>query len=185
MQFKKPSKVQVKDTIALTGGLVGGSMLSKAVFGFMHEATTATDAASLKKDENTQLVKRGVLVAAGVAGAMFINGNDSLTTAVKGASAGVAVIQALEVIKVLANRSGVESEATASSAAKKAVARAVGLGCACNQLPGSLNAPVDFAPRYDLSNMDYYAPTGQLNGWSQLAEETGLQGWGSLQQLTA
>lgn len=178
MQFKKPSETTVKDTIALTGGLVGGSMLSKAVFGFMHEQTVATDAASLKKDENTALVKRGVLVLAGVAGAMFIDGKDSLTTLAKGLSAGVAVTQTLEVVKVLANRSGVESEATASSAAKKAVARAVGLGCPCSSTP-SLNAAVDFAPRYDISNMDHYAPAGQLNGWGG-SEEPGLLGWGNV-----
>lgn len=175
MKFKKPSEQKVKDTIALTGGLVGGSMLSKAVFGFVHEPTTATDAASIKKDENTALIKRGALAAAGVAGALFIDGNDSLSTLAKGAAAGVAVIQVLEVVKVLANRSGVESEATATTTAKKAIARAVGLGCACNT--PALNAVTDWAPRYDLSNMDY-SPAA-LNGWGG-ADEPGLLGWGNV-----
>lgn len=182
MKFKKPSEQKVKDTIALTGGLVGGSMLSKAVFGFVHEPTTATDAASIKKDENTALIKRGALAAAGVAGALFIDGNDSLSTLAKGAAAGVAVIQVLEVVKVLANRSGVEKEATASTTAKKAIARAVGLGCACNT--PALNASVtDWAPRYDLSNMDY-SPAA-LNGWGGETDQPGLLGWGNVDLASA
>ncbi|RDI07050.1 hypothetical protein [Flavobacterium sp. AG291] len=183
MKFKKPSEQKVKDTIALTGGVVAGGMVSKAAFGFLHEPTTATDTASLKKDENTALMKRGALVLAGAAGAMFLDGTDSLSTLAKGTFVGVAVAQSLEIIAVLAKRSGVESESTASTSGKKAVARALGLGCPCTETP-ALNATVDFAPRYDLSNMDFHPSGDGLNGWGG-SDESGLLGWGSLELKSA
>lgn len=182
MKFNKPSESRVKDTIALTGGVVAGGMGSKALFGFIHEPTTATDSASLKKDENSALMKRGALALAGVAGAMFIDGNDSLSTLAKGTAVGVAVAQGLEIIATLAKRSGVEPESTAGTSGKKAVARALGLGCPCNDMP-ALNATVEFAPSYDLSNMDFSQRDG-LNGWGG-TEEHGLLGWGNVNLQSA
>ena len=140
------------------------------------------DAAAIKKDENTALLKRGGIALVGIAGAMLIDGKDSLTTAVKGIAAGVATEQILAAIKVIAGRQGVTATAD-SSASRKAIANAVGLGCPCNErVP--LAAAIDWSPRYAHSNMDYMeTETAALNGWS-VGDESVLTGWGDV-KLTA
>ncbi|MXN90162.1 hypothetical protein GR160_02900 [Flavobacterium sp. Sd200] len=187
MEFKTPSGSAITDPLATAGGAVAGAMLSKATVGLIHNPVASEDAETIKKDENALLFKRAGLTAVGLAAAMFITGKDGLTTAAKGAGIGIAVVQSLEIIKVLASRGGVTADPAASKA-KKALANAVGLGCPCNgglnasrrrrRQTGRLNAPV-----YAFSNMDKFAPAAK--SLESLGSGGGLDKWAAKQLLAA
>lgn len=135
MKFKKPSEQNVTSTAVMTGGAIIGGMVSKGAFGALHTPTNSKDAATVKKDQNTALMKRGALIIAGTVLAMCVDGNDAGANAVKGAGVGMAVAQGLEVIKTLAERNGVATASASTSKAKKFVANSLGLGCPCNEQP--------------------------------------------------
>ena len=178
MDFKKPSEKTAKNTIAMTGGIIAGGMASKGVVGMLHTATTSTDAAEIKKDQNTQLLKQGALaVAAGVAAAC-VTGTDTIATLTQGSLVGVAAVQALEVIKTIYSRS---SDTVPTTAAQKFAARAMGLGCPCDHAPAlngrGLRYP-GLIPTYDMSEMDTFAPASQ-------PQSGGLDEWASQPLLSA
>lgn len=152
MKLKKPSAKKVTDTAALTGGVIVGGAVSKGVFGLIHSPAATEDTAEQKKQENTALVKRALLIAATGAGAVFLDGNDSITSAAKGTLIGMAAIQTLEAIATLAKRGGVTTEAAATTAPKKFLARVAGLGCPCNET--GLMLPVAYSPRWELPRME-------------------------------
>lgn len=162
MKVGTPSEPVIIDTLAVTGGGFAGAMLSKATVGFIHTPTTAVDADAIKKDENTLMLKRGGLLAVGLAAAMFVSGNDTGASLVKGAGYGIVLAQGLEIVKTIAARSGVASEAASTTTGKKALARAVGLGCACSGEPALNGRGLRFTPAYDYSGMDQYAPVPTL-----------------------
>lgn len=152
MKFKKPSEQNVTSTAVMTGGAIVGGMVSKGAFGALHTPITSTDAAAIKKDQNTALMKRGALIIAGVALAMCVDGNDTGANAVKGAGVGMAVAQGLEVIKTIAERNGVANASAATSKTKKFVAHSLGLGCPCNEQPqmgmGFAQIERTYSPRF-------------------------------------
>jgi len=160
MKFKKPTEKTGKDTVATAGGVVVGSMVSRALMGFIDKPEEQAD---IKKAENATLMKRGVLVLAGGITAAFVDGTDTVATVVKAVAIGVAVQQGLEAIKTLSARGGVADASTATTTAKKAIANAVGLGCACDgnglngrkrsRGRGGLRYPV--IQEYAQSGMDY------------------------------
>ena len=156
MKVKKPSEQSVKDTIALAGGVVVGQMASKGLFGLVHTPlpSGSVDAAAIKKDENTAMLKRAGILLLGGALAASLVGNDAATTAARGAATGLAVAQGLDLIAQLAKKSNVTPEASATTAAQKFLARAVGLGCPCTGEPAGLGWQM---PRYEMSIEDQYA----------------------------
>ncbi|WP_417350312.1 hypothetical protein [Flavobacterium alkalisoli] len=150
MKLKKPSAKKVTDTAALTGGVIVGGAVSKGVFGLIHSPAATEDTAEQKKQENAALVKRALLIAATGAGAVFLEGNDSITSAAKGTLIGMAAIQTLEAIATLAKRSGVTPEAAATTVPKKFLARVAGLGCPCTDVGMGSVIPMALSPRYNL-----------------------------------
>lgn len=151
MKFKKPSGTKVKDTIALTGGVLAGGALSRGIFGLVHENQPTEDPAAQKKQENTALVKRGVMVVGAGAAAAFIDGNDIVATLVKGACIGITVVQGLELVKTLASRSGVTPESSATTVTQKFLAQTTGLGCPCSESKGLMYSAPVMSPRYERS----------------------------------
>ncbi|MEE1897092.1 hypothetical protein V1389_02015 [Flavobacterium rakeshii] len=150
MNFKKPSGKTVTDTAAMTGGVLVGGMVSKAVFGLIHNPDATEDAAQQEKNESAALYKHlGLAVATG-AGAFFIDGKDTLTGVAKGSLIGMSVTQLAEVIAKLAKKGGVKTESQASTAGEKALARAVGLGCSCSNLSMGLGNLIPQSYRYNL-----------------------------------
>lgn len=171
MKFKKPSEQNVTSTAVMTGGAIVGGMVSKGAFGALHTPTTSTDAATVKKDQNTALMKRGALILAGAAIAMCIDGNDAGANAVKGAGVGMAVAQGLEVIKTLAERNGVATASASTSKAKKFVANSLGLGCPCNEQPqvgmGFAQIERTYTPRFSYEAAQEFAkPVNALEAWA-------------------
>lgn len=165
MKFQKPSEQSLKDTVASAGGVVVGSMASKAVFGMIHNPDATTDPTQQKKNSNKGMIIRGVLAAAGFAIAASLDGKDAMTNAAKGAAIGLGAHQTLELIATVAAKSNVPSESTAKTTAGKMLARAVGLGCPCNEvaMATGLGNPAQ-SMRYDLSIPSYadndYRPFG-------------------------
>ncbi|QEE49613.1 hypothetical protein FUA48_08465 [Flavobacterium alkalisoli] len=148
MEFKKPSGTKVKDTIALTGGVLAGGAASRGIFGLIHENQATEDTAAAKKQENTALLKRGVMTVGAGTAAVFIEGKDLVATLVKGACVGIAVVQGLEIVKTLAARGGVTPEVSATTKTQKILAQTVGLGCPCNDTKGLMYSAPVFSPRY-------------------------------------
>lgn len=151
MKFTKPSGKSFEDTALLTGGALGGGLASNVVIGLIHKpkADPATDAAAAKKEENMLLVKRAAIVAASLLGASAVDGKDGAAMAVKGAFAGMVVVQGIEVAKTLLVRSG------AIKSNDSIAAKAIGLGCTTFPTSG-LGEP--YTPYfYD------YAPLEQIN----------------------
>jgi hypothetical protein len=169
MKIKKPSESTVKGTVAMAGGAFAGSIASNLAFGAIHKPGTPADAAAIKKEENTVMMKRGLLVLAGLGLTMFVDGKDAVADLVRGTGIGMALNQGNEIIKTVYVRNGGETEAVATTAAKKLAARAVGLGCsACtgNYPLNGRGLRYSDAPSYDWSMMDRSADpvAGDFNG---------------------
>lgn len=152
MNFKKPSGKTVTDTAAMTGGVLVGGMVSKALFGVIHNPDATEDAAQQEKNESAALYKHIAIAVATGAGAFFIDGKDTLTGVAKGSLIGMSVTQLAEAIAKLAKKGGVKTESQATTAGEKALARAVGLGCSCNNT--GLSLPAVYSPRYELKAFD-------------------------------
>lgn len=134
MKFKKPSGKAIQDTATLVGGGIVGGMASKGIFGAIHEKKAVT-AADIKSETNMGYVKRAVLVAASAAAFAAIDGNDTLTTLIKGACAGVAITQTQALVAdFAATNTTTANLATSSGAKDKFFARALGLACPCDQV---------------------------------------------------
>lgn len=132
MKFKTPTGKSAKENATLIGGAVVGGALSKAAFGLLHEKKAVTDAD--KKTETTMAyAKRAGIIVAASFGAAAITTTDTISTLAKGALAGMAVVQTLELVKEIAAKNPTTASMTAGTSAKdKFVARALGLGCSCD-----------------------------------------------------
>lgn len=129
MNFKKPSQKTIVDAAVLAGGAVGGAAISRGVFGAI-PLTPPASGTDYKK-----IGARVVLIAIGIAGAAAVTGTDSVTTGVKGALAGVAIQQGLDLIADVAAKSPTTAAlSTSTKASNKFAARTLGLGCACDQV---------------------------------------------------
>jgi hypothetical protein len=180
MKFKKPTEKTGKDTLALAGGVIAGSMASRAVIGFIDKPEEQADATKAK---NATLLKRSAIVLVSGVLAASVDGNDTVSTLVKGAFTGMATMQALEAIKTLAEDQGVTTATEATTTGKKAVANLLGLNgsCGCHgTLNGTrrrkrrgMNAPYDL-PAYTASNMDTAPRPLALNGNSPMAPQQPL-----------
>lgn len=139
MKVKKPSSASMQDSATLLGGVVAGGAVSKGIIGLFHEDKAGLTADETKKQDQTRMIKRAVLVVAGFVGASALDGKDALTTLAKGALTGVAGIQALEIVKeASAKNTSVTNAVSGSSKAKVFLAQTLGLkglGCGCNDVP--------------------------------------------------
>jgi hypothetical protein len=173
MKFKTPSGKSAKENATLIGGAAVGGALSKAVFGLLHEKKAVTDADKKSEATMSHAKRAGIIAAAGF-GAAAITTTDTISTLAKGALAGMAVVQTLELVKDLAAKNATVASMTAGTTAKdKFVARALGLGCSCdneNQYPALAK------PRYARLRMPSYdeaeddqpeTPTYQLNAFEE------------------
>lgn len=131
MNFKKPSKKTLVDAAVLTGGAVGGAALSRVIFGEIPLTPPATGT-DFKK-----IGARAAFIILGTVGAASVSGSDLGSTGVKGAFAGMAIQQGIELIADFAKATPTIA-ALAESPTKRSQmkARALGLNCACDATPG-------------------------------------------------
>lgn len=130
MKFKNPQGKEIGEVATMVGGLVLGAIVSRGVISAIHTPTAGADATTSKKESTMLLVKRGAIVlASGYAGA-GINGNDAVTTVVKGMCYGMATMQAIDGIKDVASTNASLSDT--STKTKRVIANSLGLGCACD-----------------------------------------------------
>jgi len=112
MKFKTPKSYA--STLSTIGGAVLGAMASRIGYNMLPET----------KESSTETLYKGAIAAVSGAGAVFIDGNDTLTNFVRGAFIGASVEQGLSLVKQIAEDSKVES---------KLVKQAVGLACPCQE----------------------------------------------------
>lgn len=131
MNFKKPSKKTLVDAAVLTGGAVGGAALSRVIFGEIPLTPPATGT-DFKK-----IGARAAFIILGTVGAASVSGSDLGSTGMKGAFAGMAIQQGIELIADFA-KANPTTAALANSSTKVSMikARALGLNCACDATPG-------------------------------------------------
>lgn len=134
--LKKPSQKTIVDAAVLVGSAVGGAAVSRGVFGAI-PLTPPASGTDYKK-----IGARVVLIALGIAGAASINGSDTVANGAKGALAGMAIQQGLDLVADFAAASPKTAALTVSTkSTDKFAARALGLGCACDQKTYALNRP--------------------------------------------
>ncbi|WP_400145510.1 hypothetical protein [Capnocytophaga canimorsus] len=97
MKMNKFNARTVSDAAAYTGGAVVGAMTSRVLY----------DKIPLKDEKEGETskakIKRGLLIAAGIATATMVDGKDTLGKVLQGAGAAMAATQANELIKELVN----------------------------------------------------------------------------------
>lgn len=130
MKFSNPSSSTLMTTATMFGGLVVGAMISKGVVGLIHKPSGATDEATLKKEKNALLLKRGAIVAGSAFAGASIVGNDTVSTVSKALAFGMASGQTIEIVKdATASNTKLADTSTTS---KKFIANALGLACPCD-----------------------------------------------------
>lgn len=125
MKFNNPKSKDYVETAKVIAGLVLGAMVSRAVISVIHKPT-----GDASKDEKMLLAKRGVIVLGSGYASSGITGTDTMAVLVKSGLQGMAGMQTIDGVKDLASKS--TKLADTSTTAKKAIASAVGLGCACD-----------------------------------------------------
>ena len=165
MNFKKPSEKSAIETLASVGGFIGGAAASRGAFGLVHDPKGVTEA-DIKSDRTAGYVKRAAIVVAAAAAASALVGTDTASMAVKSALYGIAGMQILDGVKdYSATNATTAALATSAKPASKFAARALGLGCPCQE--GALGKPrrrgrgsrlrgyeiptSEFGPAYDVS----------------------------------
>ncbi|MFY0481657.1 hypothetical protein ACI6PS_03555 [Flavobacterium sp. PLA-1-15] len=134
--LKKPSQKTIVDAAVLVGSAVGGAALSRGAFGAI-PLTPPASGTDYKK-----IGARLALIAVGIAGAASISGNDAVATGAKGALAGVAIQQGLDLIADFAAASPSATALTSSTnKISQFKARTLGLNCACDQKTYALGKP--------------------------------------------
>ena len=132
MKFKQPSSDKLLNCATLIGGVVLGSMLSRGAISVIHKPVAlVTDAAAVKKEENLLLMKRGAIILPAGYLAAGIEGNDVLSTLVKGTLIGASAMQTIDGAKDLFAKQPAITAAT--TPIKQFAKSALGLGCACNE----------------------------------------------------
>lgn len=137
MNFKKPSTKTLGEHASLIGGGILGATTSNGVFGLIHKPSGSRDIAVMAKEKNAALLKRGgIAIAAGVAGAA-IQGNDLVTTIVKGALIGMSIGQSVEIVKGIAKKNPAVSAVLLNPKGSVQVfaknSLGFGLGCSCDE----------------------------------------------------
>jgi hypothetical protein len=176
MNFKKPSSNKLTDHASMFGGAVAGSMVSRGLISAMHKPTAGADAALTKKEDQMLLIKRaGLIVVSGYAGA-GIDGNDVMSTLIKGALIGVATMQTIDLVKDLAAKDPKLSDT--STPAKKMVARSLGLGCGCSEATPVMDLGMGRPRRRSLRMPEIqnynFAPVVELNALDQAVQSGAL-----------
>ncbi len=163
MKFTKPSLKGAETAGAFIAGAVGGSVVSKGVFGLIHEAKAVTEA-DKKKEANMALLKRLGLAAVGVVLVASVSSDDTTSQAVKGAGIGMASTQIVEAVTGYFKSSDAGAKLTAKAATSKAskfAANALGLACPCEQ--SGLGKPRKRSYRSGLRGLDQYIPVPQAD----------------------
>lgn len=122
--FKKPKQVNIVSSAVGIGGAIAGGMVSRVVVNAIATDTSTTEGKNKKLYASLGIAVLSIVAAASV------TGDDSTTTAVKGAFTGMAVEQGLSAISQFATNQDAKSGITAPQARV-----ALGLGCACNDAP--------------------------------------------------
>jgi|GEM_PF-1613340 len=109
------------------GGAFAGRMLADS-FGSPTggQQVTETFLANARKRLN---IARGVMVAVGIAGFAAVKGDDTVSTAIKSAALGNAIVNGLDLASDLLKS---EANALPNNTAGKALRAGLGLGCPCN-----------------------------------------------------
>ena len=132
--FKTPSKNSAMDSAVTIGSAVAGGMMSNAAVSVIPV-----------EDKHKKLVRGGLaLVSAG--GAAAVQGKSSTAKALKAVFIGMSIAQALQLVKEVADESGVATpkDAANPTSSEKLVAAVFGLACPCD---GTENQKSDFLVR--------------------------------------
>lgn len=136
MKFKtSPSGNDFGNTGKVVVGLVLGAIASRAVVSVLHTPTAGADAATMKKEDNMLLAKRGGVVLVSGYAATGIQGNDTASMIAKAACQGMAVMQVLDGVTDLAAKT--PTIKTPTTKTQKIVSAALGLGCPTDVPTGS------------------------------------------------
>jgi hypothetical protein len=164
MKFKQPNGSAI-ETLAITVvGVAVGAMASRAAMGAIHTDATknaagvALTAAELKTQTLTKYGKRAAILAGAGYAAAGIDGKDTAGAFAKAAAIGASTIQLIDGVKdFAADNTTLQGYATGTKT-QKAIAKAVGLGCACDS-PALLAMPLN-RPRHRrlASPVDNYLP---------------------------
>jgi len=123
--FTKPKMDQVVTAGLGAGSAVAGGLMSNVVIDAIGKPKDGATAEEITKAENMKLYARIGLSALSVVAVASIGGKDNTATALKGAFAGMAVVQGIEVLKDVVKTDN------------KTVRTALGLGCACQDTQAS------------------------------------------------
>jgi len=121
--FKTPTKDSAMDSAVTIGSAVAGGMMSNAAVSVIPE----------EMEKHKKLVRGGLaLVSAG--GAAAVQGKSSTAKALKALFIGMSVAQALQLVKEVADESGVATpkDAANPTTAEKLVSGVFGLACPCD-----------------------------------------------------
>lgn len=108
------------------GGAFAGRMLADSIGSPNGGQITETFLANARKRLN---ITRGVMVAFGIAGFAAVKGTDTVSTAIKSAALGNAIVNGLDLAADLLKS---EANALPNNTAGKALRAGLGLGCPCN-----------------------------------------------------
>ena len=128
MDTQSVNQASVTNVAALSGGAILGAMVSKVLVEAVNPSDKAPDPADVdgKKAKMKKNITSTGIVILSLVGAATIKGNGNQEQFGRGAFAGMAVIQTLELFK---NNITARPE---TSKANKLVNKAIGLGCGCD-----------------------------------------------------
>ena len=161
MDFKTPKMQNITDTAVLAGGAVGGALASNYIVAQFigdekeKKAKAEKDGKPLKDEDlkkNRQLTKAIVLVAC-VVGASAVQGNDTTANIARSAFLGASVAQGVSFLR----------DVMTIKEDDKAIKKALGLGCPCENGLGEPDY-FDYRPAYyDYSPQVYVEPEPSKN----------------------
>lgn len=158
MNFKKPTKKTFVEAAALTVGAVGGAAASRVVFGELPLKAPTNGGTDFMK-----IGARVLFIVGGTLGAASVTGSDVASSATKGAFAGMAIQQGIELVADFAKSSDATKNLGDSPAKSDTIkARVLGLACACdNDYSQGLGKPRRKALRAAVIDMSDYG-SGQM-----------------------
>lgn len=156
MKFNQPNGSAI-ETLAITvAGVAIGAMASRAAMGAIHTDTTvnaagvALSTAELKTQKITKYGKRAAILAGAGYAAAGIDGKDTASAFAKAAAIGASGVQILDGAKDFSADNATISGYASGTKTQRIIAKAVGLGCACDS-PALLAMPLN-RPRYKRLN---------------------------------
>ncbi len=147
MNFTTPKSSTAKSTMLMFVGLALGAMTSRAAMGLIHEDKAGLSDADAKKQTYMKLGKRTAIAGASGYAAAGLQGKDDMSIILKNVALGAASIQIIDGVKDASGNSAKITALTTGTKTQKAMAKALGLGCPCENNNVTLEAMPLNAPR--------------------------------------